>query len=359
MYKLTPYPITPIGSFIGIVLSLLPLFSGVRSLSLGVWGFAIWTAVGNFIVFVNTTLWHDNVDDIAPVWCDIATKLDTGAAFGVSASSFCISLCLYKTTHYLVYLETQKQRRRAVFYELLLIIGLPILLMGLSIVIQPFRFEIVEEEGCVQTLYSYLGYLIACAPSLILSLACLVLAPLTLRIFIRQRKAMNKFLQSNQHMTRGRYNRLIVMTCMDAILNLSPAIIVIVTNAKAGEDSPYNHPFISWKFIHDDLVPGFSFSSIIQVPASEWSTDTGSVVSVKWNEWYYVAVAIGFFAIFGTNPEMRRHYRSAIWFIPEHLGVKKYASSESGSNPDVAVNSDLELHQCQNRIEQLPRINFG
>ncbi len=51
MYALTPYPITPIGNFIGVVLALLPLISQIRKLSLAVWGYALWIAVDNFQMF--------------------------------------------------------------------------------------------------------------------------------------------------------------------------------------------------------------------------------------------------------------------------------------------------------------------
>lgn len=71
MNALTPYPITPIGNAIGLVLALLPLLSQIRKLSLAIWGFAIWIAMANFATFVNTIVWHNNVNIVAPVWCDI------------------------------------------------------------------------------------------------------------------------------------------------------------------------------------------------------------------------------------------------------------------------------------------------
>ncbi len=71
MNGLTPYPITPIGSFIGTVLALLPLFSQIRRLCLAVWGYAVWLAIINFQTFVNTVIWHDNVNMVVPIWCDI------------------------------------------------------------------------------------------------------------------------------------------------------------------------------------------------------------------------------------------------------------------------------------------------
>ena len=75
MYSLTPYPITPIGNFIGVVLALLPLLSNIRKLSLGVWGYAIWIAINDVICFVDTIVWHNNVNITASVWCDIGKEI--------------------------------------------------------------------------------------------------------------------------------------------------------------------------------------------------------------------------------------------------------------------------------------------
>lgn len=80
MNVLTPYPLTPIGNFIGFVLALLPLVSQIRKLSLAVWGYAVWIAIYDFIMFVNTIIWHNNVNIVVPVWCDI------GEDFGYRSS---------------------------------------------------------------------------------------------------------------------------------------------------------------------------------------------------------------------------------------------------------------------------------
>ncbi len=74
MNGLTPYPITPIGNFLGVLLALLPLRSGMRISNLAVWGYALWTAMYNFQMFVSTIIWHDNVNIVVPVWCDIGEK---------------------------------------------------------------------------------------------------------------------------------------------------------------------------------------------------------------------------------------------------------------------------------------------
>ncbi|KLO06020.1 fungal pheromone STE3G-protein-coupled receptor [Schizopora paradoxa] len=343
MYALTPYPITPIACFLGVVLALLPLLSHIRKFSLGVWGFALWTAIANFIMFVNTIIWHDNVGNTAPVWCDITTKLQMGAGVGMTASSFVISLRLYKVTNRRTSVETRVQRRKAISHDILLMIGLPFVLMGLTEFVQPVRFEIMEEIGCSQIFYSYLGYAIGYAPVVILNLLCLTLAPLTSRAFFRHRKEMNEFLSSGEgSITRSKYIRFMVMAYMDSVLNLPATIGLVVMNIALGKESPLNYPYISWKNVHEGAggnMPGLSLSSVIQMPASEWSNNAMDLASVKWNEWFHVVIAIVFFAIFGTTPEMRRYYRSAFWFIPERLGYKKRRTSESETISDMAFDS--------------------
>ncbi|KLO07061.1 hypothetical protein SCHPADRAFT_799545, partial [Schizopora paradoxa] len=61
--------------FIGFILALLPLASRTRRLSIAVWGYGIWIAIYCFQMFVNSIVWHGNVNIVAPVWCDIGKHL--------------------------------------------------------------------------------------------------------------------------------------------------------------------------------------------------------------------------------------------------------------------------------------------
>ncbi len=48
--------------------------------------------------------------------------------------------------------------------------------MKLDIITQPTRFAIAEEEGCVSTIYSYVGYILIYGPPFMSSLGCAILA---------------------------------------------------------------------------------------------------------------------------------------------------------------------------------------
>ncbi len=99
---------------------------------------------------------------------------------------------------------------------------------------------------------------------------------------------MNEFLSSSRDITYSKYSRLVVIACLDTLFNLPVLITVIITGILQGEDSPLNYPYISWKSVHngaDGNLPGLSLSSILQTPASEWSTNRWEVFVLKWDEW--------------------------------------------------------------------------
>ncbi len=50
------------------------------------------------------------------------------------------------------------------------------LIHKLAVVVQPLRFDILEELGCVNTIYSYVGYVVYYGPAAVTSLGCAILA---------------------------------------------------------------------------------------------------------------------------------------------------------------------------------------
>ena len=146
-------------------------------------------------------------------------------------------------------------------------------------------------------------------------------------------------------MTRNKYYRLIIIACLDTLFNLPVLIVSFAIEIAQGKDNDLNHPYISWKNVHDGAggnAPGLSLSSILQTPASVWSTEKWQAFIVKWDEWLYVVHAIVFFCVFGTTPEMRRYYRSLFHFAPYRYGLRRRNISDSDtisniqfiSNPD-------------------------
>lgn len=66
------FPLVPVANFLGCILVLIPLMNLLtRPWNTGVCMFGIWIFLVAMETGVNTTVFSDNVNDVAPVWCDI------------------------------------------------------------------------------------------------------------------------------------------------------------------------------------------------------------------------------------------------------------------------------------------------
>ena len=79
------YPLAPIINFLSAILALLPLFtnqlySGTQNIA--VVAFAIWTSVECVTTGINSIIWSDNVNNLAPIWCDISMSSNSQASSG-------------------------------------------------------------------------------------------------------------------------------------------------------------------------------------------------------------------------------------------------------------------------------------
>ena len=65
------YPLFPIFSFLGFIVCCIPLPWHIQAWNSGTCAFIMWTAVACLIEFVNCIIWTGNLNNPAPVWCDI------------------------------------------------------------------------------------------------------------------------------------------------------------------------------------------------------------------------------------------------------------------------------------------------
>ena len=66
------FPLVPIANFIACLLVLLSIPKNALQIwNVGVWTLAIVVFLTSLSVAVNTIIWSNNVEDVAPLWCDI------------------------------------------------------------------------------------------------------------------------------------------------------------------------------------------------------------------------------------------------------------------------------------------------
>jgi len=110
--------------------------------------YMVWTGLGCLIQCVNSIVWHGNIIDRVPVYCDIGrlfdhvarcvgslnhltvTRIQAGLNAAIPACSLCINRRLYKIATSKAVTVTRSEKRRNVIIDLLICIGIPLLQMA-------------------------------------------------------------------------------------------------------------------------------------------------------------------------------------------------------------------------------------
>lgn len=70
------YPLVPIANFLACILVLASVPKSMsKSMNVGIFSLAIWVAIESLITAVNSIIWADNVENVAPIWCDISKHI--------------------------------------------------------------------------------------------------------------------------------------------------------------------------------------------------------------------------------------------------------------------------------------------
>ncbi|KAJ3719605.1 pheromone receptor [Lentinula guzmanii] len=314
------FPLYPVFAFLGFVLSVIPLPWHFQAWNSGTCAFMIWVGCFCLVLFINSLIWADNAINSIPVWCDISTQIILGAGVGIPASTLCISRRLYRIISTQTVSVTRDDKRRAIYEDLAIAVGLPVLVLILHIIVQPHRFAIFEEYGCSPATYNTLPayFLYYMWPVLIGSIS-FVYSSLTLRSFYIRRLQFNQIFSSNSAINPSRYIRLMALALIDIMCTIPIGIYIIYVDLKGVPLAPW----ISWDDTH------FDFGRVVLIPAVIWKSDPSSVDALQINRWLPVICAFIFFALFGFAEEARKHYRRVFWFFANRFG---FYPSERGSN---------------------------
>ncbi|KAI0698257.1 pheromone A receptor-domain-containing protein [Cytidiella melzeri] len=304
------YPLFSVFAILGFVLGLVPLPWHLQAMNAGTCIYMLWASIASLIQFVNSLVWNGNINNVAPVWCDFATKFLVGAGVGIPASSLCINRRLYNIASVRAVSISHQDKRRAVFVDVAIGIGIPVLVMALHYIVQGHRFNIVEDIGCTPTTFWTPPAipLVFMWPTLI-GCVSFFYAALTLRAFWIRRAQFSEVLSSSASLTISRYFRLMLLSCLE----MSCTIPVSVYSVYIITEGFTIAPWISWADTH------YNFSFVEQVPAIAWRSNTHEMISMEMSRWVYPCASLLFFALFGFADEARRHYRKAFSWLKTRL----------------------------------------
>lgn len=139
----------------------------------------MWILTQNLFNFINPLIWPD--DDFSSRWmgygyCDIQSKLITGAGVGIAGPLVCIfrSLARVLDTERTTLVPTKGDRRWNITFDVIYCVVIPVVIMVLHFIIQDSRYYIYSIVGCMPAYHSswvsfVVGYI---WPPIILIIAC-------------------------------------------------------------------------------------------------------------------------------------------------------------------------------------------
>lgn len=329
------YPVFPLFAFLGFILSIIPLPWHLQAWNSGTCYYMIWTALACLNQFINSVVWHGNVINWAPVWCDISIRIMLGTSVAIPAASLCINRRLYKIARVHAVMVTRAEKRRAILIDSLICVLFPLVFIALQYVNQGHRFDIYEDVGCYPFIYNTIvAFLLSDCWPIIIGLVSAVYCVLSLHAFYRRRVQFNQFLSSNTSLSASRYFRLMALSMTELCCTLPLSCFLIWINSSATPVSPW----ISWENTH------YGFSRVGQYPSVVWTQDYLFVVAVQMTRWMTVACAFIFFAFFGFASEARKNYGIAFYTVAKVLSVSP-AQTQHSSRSDLSPRQPVMMSQ--------------
>ncbi|EED83593.1 hypothetical fungal pheromone GPCR, STE3-type [Postia placenta Mad-698-R] len=326
------YPLFSVFAFIGFVAALVPLPWHLQSWNAGTCIYMIWASFASLIEFVDSVVWNGNINNPAPVWCDISTKFLIGAGVGIPASSLCINRRLYKISSLRATTITRDERRRAIYEDIAIGVGIPVLVMILHYVVQGHRFNILEDVGCTPDIWNTPpAYPLVFMWPVLLGCVSFIYASFTLRSFWRRRAQFNELLTTSSALTTSRYFRLMLLCCVEMACTVPLGVFSIYINNVGVQIAPY----VSWANAHYD------FSFVEKFPAIIWMSSQPFYISVQMGRWIYPGSCLLFFALFGFAEEARRNYELAFWAVAKCFGAQR-PSQKNAALQSLRIGMDLK-----------------
>jgi len=302
-------------AFLGFLLCAIPLPWHLEAWNTGTCLYMIWTGLACLNQFINSIIWRGNAFNWAPVWCDISTKFMIGTNFAIPAASLVIIRRLYHIRVDSVKMVnlTTAEKRRAVYVDLAIGMGIPVAGMILHYIPQGHRFNILEDLGCwPHTHNDWVAYVLVFIPPILIGLVSAVYGILNIIAFNKIRTQFHGFnFSGHSNLTSSRYVRLMCLAGIEVLCTVPLGCYMVYRNSQGNAIRPW----ISWDSVH------WRFSRVDQTPAIVWRSNAINAGTLELSRWLCVVCALIFFGFFGFADEARKNYRSAIQSITKRVGI--------------------------------------
>ncbi|KAI0049305.1 STE3-like pheromone receptor, partial [Auriscalpium vulgare] len=288
-------------SFLGFIMSITPLYWHWEAENAGACLYMFWCSIANLNQFINSVVWNKSAINYAPVWCDISMRLLIAGNVSLICASLCMTRRLYSLASYAKY-----NKRRELTIDLSIGLGIPVLAMILTYIVQGHRFDILEEIGCYFSIVNRPPtYPLFYAWPIVLGLVSGGFGVATIyRVLLRHHGLRGV---ANYDDNFSRHIRVMILSCTDVLCTVPLSVYFMYLDLQGVT------PWVSWSDVHAD------FSAVWEIPSVLWKAWPHSSAT-QLSRWSNFFCALLFFAIFGTGEEAFRHYRAFFRAVGTRLG---------------------------------------
>ncbi|KZV66429.1 fungal pheromone STE3G-protein-coupled receptor [Peniophora sp. CONT] len=327
------YPLYPLACIISAIMLLLILVTNTirQNWNLGVIFLCVWIFFDNVTNAINAIAWSDNVDIKLYVYCDIVTRVQLVAYVVKPMATLIITRRLYLIArNRAVELPTRAARRRDLLVEWMLGFIIPLLCTDVyqDYIFQASRFDVLGSIGCKNSqLPSILDILLMQLWNIVPPLISIIFYyPSIIRMFYLQYRDVNRFIDTNDSVSRKSYIRILILASIDVLLTLPIGITTLVLDVLTGNINPGPLPFYpGWDLTHSDWAPeSVTYAEIAASPPSY-------LARTYFSAWTSPVLAFAIFALFGLTAEARASYWRVFFSIGAQFGWKPTFRARGGA----------------------------
>ncbi|KAI9057585.1 pheromone receptor [Trametes sanguinea] len=271
----------PTVSFLCVASLLLvaPVYASSRNIP--VLSLAAWLICCNLIHGINALVWAGNSAEHIPAWCDIVTRVLLAAQLALPGSALALVMKLRRCA---LGQETTG-RRSPVAMDVILCLALPMIYIITHVIVQPHRFDIAAEFGCVASIHtSSVSIILIWIPPLLLCATTFVYTFLAIRARLESGLFFFSHMQDAPRMSMLAFIRPLVISVSITLISLSMTIFSMTAHlVSVGGLQAW--AIDSWAQVHAEMsqvfvIPPTSHLILKSVEADWWAIPAYTLVFV-------------------------------------------------------------------------------
>lgn len=340
-------------SFMAFVVLIPPFFFHIRQKNIPAWSLIFWFLYSNLVAFINALIWSgENFNEgfEGHGYCDLVVRILSGSTVGELCATACMIFNLYLIVAAKSHGIFAPASRSRTIINIFMCWFNPLLLMGISVIVQQNRYNVVRYRGCTIFYKYHVGaVMLVSIWNILWIFTAIVFAVLTIfTIFWKRNDILDLLRCTNSGLNMRKFARLIIFGVL-IITVLSPVVLLSFATDLQSVSST------------DDVVKAY----VSQIP---WS----QVVALQSDDLNYttriieIVLSFTIFLLFGLGSEALLMYRSflsrvGLWrqkdVQPQELYVEK-EFDETRYSSKHTENSETTLGMDFTEIKEFERLVF-